>query len=98
MIRRPLRSTLFPYTTLFRSRRPDVVRPRRRSRGVVARLRAAVGAAGHAVLLRVGHVGSSAGGDGGAGTRTAREAGAERDRRERSVEHTSALQSRPYLV
>src|SRR2546425_8294960 len=25
MIRRPPRSTLFPYTTLFRSRRPDVV-------------------------------------------------------------------------
>src|SRR5690349_22913056 len=27
MIRRPPRSTLFPYTTLFRSRRPDRVRP-----------------------------------------------------------------------
>src|SRR3712207_7843021 len=32
MIRRPPRSTLFPYTTLFRSRRPN--RPRRRLHGV----------------------------------------------------------------
>src|SRR6266576_4506707 len=28
MIRRPPRSTLFPYTTLFRSRREDLSRPR----------------------------------------------------------------------
>src|SRR2546426_1969128 len=28
MIRRPPRSTLFPYTTLFRSRRPSQTRPR----------------------------------------------------------------------
>src|SRR3954469_26079458 len=42
MIRRPPRSTLFPYTTLFRSRRPscrcgapsDPSRPRRRSRRI----------------------------------------------------------------
>src|SRR5258708_10230243 len=27
MIRRPPRSTLFPYTTLFRSARPQIVRP-----------------------------------------------------------------------
>src|SRR5437588_7572550 len=49
MIRRPPRSTLFPYTTLFRSVR-DRPRPRavdarrrvlRKPRGVVARLRAA---------------------------------------------------------
>src|SRR4051794_41613601 len=33
MIRRPPRSTLFPYTTLFRSRRPA---PRRRRRGRTA--------------------------------------------------------------
>src|SRR5258707_15453837 len=32
MIRRPPRSTLFPYTTLFRSR-PDVARPRGDRRG-----------------------------------------------------------------
>src|SRR2546426_4475399 len=33
MIRRPPRSTLFPYTTLFRSRRPDQVRQLGRARG-----------------------------------------------------------------
>src|SRR3712207_7523298 len=33
MIRRPPRSTLFPYTTLFRSRHRDVVQPDRRRRG-----------------------------------------------------------------
>src|SRR5256885_5614188 len=32
MIRRPPRSTLFPYTTLFRSRAPRRRRPRRRAR------------------------------------------------------------------
>src|SRR2546428_5247344 len=31
MIRRPPRSTLFPYTTLFRSRSPATARPRRGS-------------------------------------------------------------------
>src|SRR6266478_7653862 len=44
MIRRPPRSTLFPYTTLFRSR-PDAVRPRagagvRRDRAAARRRRA----------------------------------------------------------
>src|SRR2546425_12661378 len=34
MIRRPPRSTLFPYTTLFRSCRPDRQRVARRSRGM----------------------------------------------------------------
>src|SRR5947208_10476282 len=33
MIRRPPSSTLFPYTTLFRSRRTACRRPRRRTRG-----------------------------------------------------------------
>src|SRR5256885_15777789 len=36
MIRRPPRSTLFPYTTLFRSVRPDVIRrPATAGQGVV---------------------------------------------------------------
>src|SRR2546422_1553657 len=45
MIRRPPRSTLFPYTTLFRSRRPrprprrDARAPRRRRGGRAARAR-----------------------------------------------------------
>src|SRR3712207_7660280 len=34
MIRRPPRSTLFPYTTLFRSRVPGVLRPRLQDAGV----------------------------------------------------------------
>src|SRR3989454_9511093 len=36
MIRRPPRSTLFPYTTLFRSRRRAGVRPAREARGELA--------------------------------------------------------------
>src|SRR6266508_5400978 len=45
MIRRPPRSTLFPYTTLFRSRRPrpggqQPARPRRRDQGHPRRGRA----------------------------------------------------------
>src|SRR2546429_8779039 len=36
MIRRPPRSTLFPYTTLFRSTHPDLDRVRRRRSGVEA--------------------------------------------------------------
>src|SRR5437667_3194519 len=34
MIRRPPRSTLFPYTTLFRSRQAPLVRSRKRSRRI----------------------------------------------------------------
>src|SRR3712207_7143175 len=37
MIRRPPRSTLFPYTTLFRSKRAHAACNRRRTRGHVAR-------------------------------------------------------------
>src|SRR3712207_6866489 len=82
MIRRPPRSTLFPYTTLFRSdrrarhaREPDEARRRdglRRGLHVIEVLGelggALVGLLGHAVLSR------------------------------RSEEHTSELQSRQYLV
>src|SRR6266481_5860400 len=45
MIRRPPRSTLFPYTTLFRSRRPPRLRARGDARGRRARGRAARDAA-----------------------------------------------------
>src|SRR2546426_7494722 len=50
MIRRPPRSTLFPYTTLFRSRRPDAnvlgetVRAQRVRRHVASRSRGSYGA------------------------------------------------------
>src|SRR3712207_8967294 len=79
MIRRPPRSTLFPYTTLFRSLRDAVQEPRdgedpaldERLEGVLARHRAA-----HRPERGVVAVGVA----------------------RRSEEHTSALQSRQYLV
>src|SRR3712207_6923967 len=86
MIRRPPRSTLVPYTTLFRSRR------RRRGRARVAEGQRGRGdAPGH-----------RAGADLDAGlARPARRApgvpGGARPGR-RSEEHTSELQSRQYLV
>src|SRR3712207_8411032 len=87
MIRRPPRSTLFPYTTLFRSLRRRV--------GEIARCRAAD-------VLGLGQVQSSGvvGGRLGALDLAVRadravEAGAAALR---SEEHTSELQSRQYLV
>src|SRR3712207_7292250 len=82
MIRRPPRSTLFPYTTLFRSTVEEFL---------------AVGDRGSAEALRVGprrRVGAVRGGRvvGGAAT------GARPGRGVRSEEHTSELQSRQYLV
>src|SRR2546425_4187990 len=87
MIRRPPRSTLFPYTTLFRSR---AAQPRV-ERGVLRGRRAGVRADEAAVRMRLGrgHVGPGAPG--------AR--GRQPDpRRRRSEEHTSELQSLAYLV
>src|SRR3712207_7576762 len=83
MIRRPPRSTLFPYTTLFRSAlalgvRPLPLRHGKRSARPGAR---DVGVASHAPTA-----------SGGWATRP--RAGARR----RSEEHTSELQSRQYLV
>src|SRR3712207_9270088 len=82
MIRRPPRSTLFPYTTLFRSRRaracPDPV---------VGDQRLRAGGHGH----RPGPGGPQGDGE---GRPLARRGG----RRRRSEEHTSELQSRQYLV
>src|SRR5260370_6403863 len=80
MIRRPPRSTLFPYTTLFRSRLPVEVmregmhRPRHRLR------RPQVGRQAHAVGVAA----------------VALDRGAQR--RPRSEEHTSELQSHLNLV
>src|SRR3712207_8048201 len=82
MIRRPPRSTLFPYTTLFRSRAVDLLRPRPRrgphaqGRALLHRLRPGV-RAGEGRLQK-----------GQPGVRM----------RVRSEEHTSELQSRQYLV
>src|SRR3712207_7447108 len=87
MIRRPPRSTLFPYTTLFRS---DAV--------PVARVQAVGAAAGGG-----GGAGGVAGGQAEVGAGDADEGVHGRGERAadvvvRSEEHTSELQSRQYLV
>src|SRR3989442_9114993 len=84
MIRRPPRSTLFPYTTLFRSQLPHVPQPLHRGRvddGERFRVEAYVVPERVADDLEPGHEGCLSGtGD------------------PRSEEHTSELQSRPHLV
>src|SRR3712207_8728977 len=82
MIRRPPRSTLFPYTTLFRSRHPHPdPEPWTRIRDPEVRMRAALAElygfyrAGEPMLANL-----------------------LRDEPHRSEEHTSELQSRQYLV
>src|SRR2546422_1975700 len=86
MIRRPPRSTLFPYTTLFRSERGQ-------GGGRVVRARAAATDAG-------GH--QDRAGQHGAGLEEALARGADVALldavEERSEEHTSELQSRLHLV
>src|SRR5258707_6627346 len=88
MIRRPPRSTLFPYTTLFRSA------PLRQHRKSARRGRPQ---SGRGKPRRDGS--ALAGGEGG-GELTGVGAAASRAPRprDRSEEHTSELQSRPYLV
>src|SRR2546422_2563323 len=85
MIRRPPRSTLFPYTTLFRSLPASARR--------VARLTPSEsdGATAHVAGQRLRH---------GANTRQADELRREhlRPQESRSEEHTSELQSRLHLV
>src|SRR3989442_4748163 len=93
MIRRPPRSTLFPYTTLFRSRAA--------AREKAARIR---GSAGHQTLRRAAPGPPRLRGDLSLeDSRIARAAwsGDHRFRfayATRSEEHTSELQSRPHLV
>src|SRR3712207_9312361 len=83
MIRRPPRSTLFPYTTLFRSPRTDGPR-------VLRRLHADAGARAGAVRILSRHRSTKAHRSESSAARGNREA--------RSEEHTSELQSRQYLV
>src|SRR3712207_8358565 len=83
MIRRPPRSTLFPYTTLFRSGRRDLRDSDRRLRPVqLAARRLPVRPDGDAVRAHL----------------LVREALLVARARSRSEEHTSELQSRQYLV
>src|SRR3712207_6850791 len=92
MIRRPPRSTLFPYTTLFRSlaapRPPDTIAALRRE--------PARGRLQHGGRRSGAAVGAHSGGSVPVGPVSGRP----RDRapRRRSEEHTSELQSRQYLV
>src|SRR3712207_8557955 len=86
MIRRPPRSTLFPYTTLFRSVDDDC-----------AGQRADLGAAHQPAGQRLAGDAFVSGGGRGRGARG--DGGAHRYLRgRRSEEHTSELQSRQYLV
>src|SRR3712207_8913402 len=86
MIRRPPRSTLFPYTTLFRSGRD---RQERDARRLVVPVTAALLVEPEHVVLRTEDVDHALHllGLGGVGVGLAR-----------SEEHTSELQSRQYLV
>src|SRR3712207_8343280 len=91
MIRRPPRSTLFPYTTLFRSRRRRW-RPAASEGGGTCPVRRTAGSntgAERLVALRDddGHLGARI-----------RVLGLGRSAVRRSEEHTSELQSRQYLV
>src|SRR3712207_8311754 len=94
MIRRPPRSTLFPYTTLFRSW----------WRILMVRLRPT--GCPRAILVKTKSQGRENRGQAKRAAQDAAGCGAERDHRrfgprerdERSEEHTSELQSRQYLV
>src|SRR3712207_7448228 len=85
MIRRPPRSTLFPYATLFRSRlRPDL--------GLVMAAEAPAGA------VSPGPPANADAYFGGCGPTRTGWRGTSSPRSGRSEEHTSELQSRQYLV
>src|SRR3712207_7050256 len=89
MIRRPPRSTLFPYTTLFRSHEAD-------RGGIHRRPAAEAHGGGRGEQGRLTRTGRRALGGGGE-----RKVGGGRDGQHgdhRSEEHTSELQSRQYLV
>src|SRR3712207_6863214 len=91
MIRRPPRSTLFPYTTLFRSAEPDIADDRKELVLV---------ALDHHELAdaEVFHRPDRVEPDGQALRQRARGNNAEPGAIWRSEEHTSELQSRQYLV
>src|SRR2546422_3470390 len=87
MIRRPPRSTLFPYTTLFRSQSARAQRRQSRERGIAVQFRyRRTAAEGQSVVLLVDPSGGCGNVRGGTELRC------------RSEEHTSELQSRLHLV
>src|SRR3712207_7555611 len=90
MIRRPPRSTLFPYTTLFRSSR--VESPGQSSSALFANPPRRPGRARRTLG------GALAGNDSGAAGHLEGGRGLPAPRSGRSEEHTSELQSRQYLV
>src|SRR3712207_9164105 len=99
MIRRPPRSTLFPYTTLFRSRAPlarglraaGSLRGARRS---FVRVVVVLDGQPHPALSQHDELGAVGGGEGRRGEGLLGRAECDL----RSEEHTSELQSRQYLV
>src|SRR5687768_18279711 len=98
MIRAHPSSTLFPYTTLFRSRLPSLVEVGPESDGRPALLADAL--AVRAAELRPVRRGSSGGGARDSARKCQREPSAEQHAGDagRSEEHTSELQSRLHLV
>src|SRR3712207_8993428 len=90
MIRRPPRSTLFPYTTLFRSQADDGAH-----RHFERAARVADGPKAPQARRALGGLGLHAR---RSGPVFAARAGHPRTVRQRSEEHTSELQSRQYLV
>src|SRR3712207_8232486 len=90
MIRRPPRSTLFPYTTLFRSHELALAEDRAAGelRGTAELDQRRIADGGEEIGLD-GHVGS---------VRSAHDGRGAAARQGRSEEHTSELQSRQYLV
>src|SRR3712207_9329665 len=99
MIRRPPRSTLFPYTTLFRSRRDHVPGDPRESEGQRDDHQPLAYVRHELVCLPENHVGGGDEVDAVDAAHRAYAAGKEEERGERrSEEHTSELQSRHYLV
>src|SRR2546429_6081689 len=92
MIRRPPRSTLFPYTTLFRSRLEPPGEPRESGNPVVGARGEPREASPHAIVLRILRVPRPG------GLQVAHAAARIGCGKARSEEHTSELQSRLHLV
>src|SRR3712207_8282303 len=93
MIRRPPRSTLFPYTTLFRSPRRSCAPPRPPGGEPTVSTVPVAGQWGKGVAPPRGGDGAGPPGD-----RPAQDDRRGGTARPRSEEHTSELQSRQYLV